>query len=255
MVADVDTTGLFDLSERVVLITGGSRGLGRAMALAVAHAGADVVVASRRIEACEAVAEEIRAIGRRALPVACHVGHWDEVGELAEAAWNEFGRVDVLVNNAGVSPRYPSIGDITEVLWDKVIGLNLKGPFRLSALIGERMVADGGGAIINISSIAANRLSPDEVPYAAAKAGLNNITLGLARAFAPTVRVNAVVAGPFLTDMSAGWKPEVLQRHIRRLVLRRVGQPTEIVGAVLYLASAASSFVTGSLLEVHGGGF
>lgn len=248
-------TELFDLSERVVLITGGSRGLGRQIALAVARVGGVVIVASRRVEACEAVAEEIRAFGGRALPVACHVGHWDEVSHLAETAWAEFGRVDVLVNNAGMSPHYPRLSAVTEEMWDKVLGVNLKGPFRLSALIGERMVADGGGAIVNISSIAANRPTADEAPYAAAKAGLNNLTLSLARAYAPTVRVNSIVAGPFLTDMSSSWKPEMLERHMRRLVLRRAGEPEEIVGAVLYLASRASSYVTGAMLNVHGGGF
>jgi NAD(P)-dependent dehydrogenase (short-subunit alcohol dehydrogenase family) len=247
--------GLFDLSGRVVVITGGSRGLGREMALAVAGAGATVVVASRRFEACESVANEIRALGRQALPVTCHVGQWEDVGRLADTVWREFGRVDVLVNNAGMSPLYTSLADVSEAMWDKVLDVNLKGPFRLSALIGERMVADGGGAIINISSIAAHRPSADEAPYAAAKAGLNNLTLSLARAFAPTVRVNCVVAGPFLTDISKGWKPEVLERHMRRLVLRRAGEPSEIVGAVLYLASNASSFVTGSIIDVHGGGF
>jgi NAD(P)-dependent dehydrogenase (short-subunit alcohol dehydrogenase family) len=246
---------LFDLSGRVVVITGGSRGLGREMALAVARAGATVVVASRRLEACESVATEVRALDGQALPVACHVGRWEDVGQLADTVWREFGRVDVLVNNAGMSPLYTSLTDVSEAMWDKVLDVNLKGPFRLSALIGERMVADGGGAIINISSIASHRPSADEAPYAAAKAGLNNLTLSLARAFAPTVRVNCVVAGPFLTDISKGWKPEVLERHMRRLVLRRAGAPSEIVGAVLYLASNASSFVTGSVIDVHGGGF
>jgi NAD(P)-dependent dehydrogenase (short-subunit alcohol dehydrogenase family) len=246
---------LFDLSGRVALITGGSRGLGRQIALAVARAGGAVIVASRRAEACEVVAEEIRGLGGRALPVACHVGRWDEVSRLAETAWAEFGRVDVLVNNAGMSPHYPSLGDVTEEMWDKVLGVNLKGPFRLSALIGERMVADGGGAIINMSSIAANRPTADEAPYAAAKAGLNNLTLSLARAFAPTVRVNSIVAGPFLTDMASSWKSEMFERHMRRLVLRRAGEPEEIVGAALFLASQASSYVTGAMINVHGGGF
>jgi NAD(P)-dependent dehydrogenase (short-subunit alcohol dehydrogenase family) len=246
---------LFDLSGRVALITGGSRGLGRQIALAVARAGGAVIVASRRAEACEVVAEEIRGLGGRALPVACHVGRWDEVSRLAETAWAEFGRVDVLVNNAGMSPHYPSLGEVTEEMWDKVLAVNLKGPFRLSALIGERMVADGGGAIINMSSIAANRPTADEAPYAAAKAGLNNLTLSLARAFAPTVRVNSIVAGPFLTDMASSWKPEMFERHMRRLVLGRAGEPEEIVGAALFLASQASSYVTGAMINVHGGGF
>jgi len=237
------------------VITGGSRGLGREMVLAVARAGATVVVASRKLDACESVAEEVRAAGGQALAVACHVGQWEDLGRLADTVWREFGRVDVLVNNAGMSPHYGSLAEVNEAMWDKVLDVNLKGPFRLSALIGERMVADGGGAIINISSIAAYRPSAGEAPYAAAKAGLNNLTLSLARSFAPTVRVNCVVAGPFLTDISKAWKPEVLERQMRKLVLGRAGEPAEIVGAVLYLASNASSFVTGSVIDVHGGGF
>jgi NAD(P)-dependent dehydrogenase (short-subunit alcohol dehydrogenase family) len=246
---------LFDVSDRIVVITGGSRGLGREMALALALRGATVVVSSRRHDACMTLAEEIQAAGGRALAVGCHVGRWQELSRLAETVWQEFGRVDVLINNAGMSPLYDSVSRISEDMWDKVHAVNLKGPFRLSALIGERMVADGRGAIINISSISADRPSADEIPYAAAKAGLNNLTLSLARAFAPTVRVNCVVAGPFLTDISTGWRPEVLERHIRRLMLKRAGVPSEIVGAVLFLASDASSFITGSLINVHGGGF
>jgi NAD(P)-dependent dehydrogenase (short-subunit alcohol dehydrogenase family) len=246
---------LFDLSGRVVVVTGGSRGLGRQMALATARAGATVVVASRRLDACESVADEIRASGGQALPVTCHVGHWDDASRLGDTVWKEFGQADVLINNAGMSPRYGSLSEVTEEMWDKVLGVNLKGPFRLSALMGERMKADGRGSIINISSIAAKRPTADEAPYAAAKAGLNNLTLSLARAFAPTVRVNSIVAGPFLTDMSKAWKPEMLERHMRRLVLGRAGEAGEIVGAVLYLASDASSYVTGARLEVHGGGF
>ena len=126
--------GLFDLSGQVALVTGGSRGLGRAMVLAFAQAGADVVIASRKLSSCEATADEVRATtGRRALPVACHVGHWGQVEALADRAYGEFGRVDVLVNNAGMSPLYDRIENVTEDLWDKVLDVNLKGPFRLPA--------------------------------------------------------------------------------------------------------------------------
>src|SRR2546428_4801489 len=194
---------LFDLSGRVALVTGGSRGLGREMALAFARFGAEVMIASRKQEACDAVAEEIRRTnGRRALGRACHVGRWNELEGLVDAAYEHFGQVDVLVNNAGMSPLYPSVEAVSEELWDKVLGVNLKGPFRLTALIGSRMAQGSGGSIINISSGAASRPTPDVIPYAAAKAGLEAMTIGFARAFAPKVRVNAIQAGPFFTPNS-----------------------------------------------------
>ena len=145
------------------------------------------------------------ATGRRALPYGVHVGHWDELDGLVEAAYEAFGRVDVLVNNAGMSPLYGSVDEVSEDLFDKVIAVNLKGPFRLAALVGTRMAAGAGGSIINISSAAAVRPRPDVLPYAAAKAGLNALTAGLARTFGPTVRCNAIMAGTFLTDVSKAW--------------------------------------------------
>ncbi|MEO1061603.1 MAG: SDR family oxidoreductase [Actinomycetota bacterium] len=248
-------TDRFDLTGKVALVTGGSRGLGREMILAFAEAGADVVIASRKLEACEQLAAEVEErFGRSALAVSAHVGRWDDMTSLAEAAHERFARVDVLVNNAGMSPLYPSLGEVTEELWDKVLGVNLKGAFRLSALIGERMAAGDGGSIINVSSIAGERPTPREVPYGAAKAGLNNLTLGLAHAFGPTVRVNCIQAGPFLTDISKAWDMELFEQTAKaNLALQRGGRPDEIVGAALYLASDASSFTTGAILRVDGG--
>jgi NAD(P)-dependent dehydrogenase (short-subunit alcohol dehydrogenase family) len=246
-------TELFDLTGKTALITGGSRGLGREMTLAFASAGADVVIASRKQAACEAVAKEVQAMGRRALPYACHVGDWSALEGLVEAAYRKFGAVDVLVNNAGMSPLYPSLAEVSEALWDKVLAVNLKGPFRLSSLVGTRMAAGRGGSIINISSIAAIRPTPLETPYAAAKAALNALTVACAQAFGPSVRVNCILAGPFLTDISKAW-PEIALEHITRTsALRRAGDPAEIVGAALYFASGASSFTTGAILRVDGG--
>jgi NAD(P)-dependent dehydrogenase (short-subunit alcohol dehydrogenase family) len=244
---------LFDLHAKVALVTGGSRGLGREMVLAFARAGADVVIASRKLPACEATAAEVEALGRRALPVACHVGQWDALDGLVDAAWARFGRVDVLVNNAGMSPLYPSLAGVSEALWDKVLAVNLKGPFRLAALVGTRMAAGRGGSIINVSSVAAVRPSPAEAPYAAAKAGLNTITVAMAHAFGPTVRVNCIMAGPFLTDIAKAWDPRALEHFERSAALGRAGRPEEIVGAALYFASDASSFTTGAILRVDGG--
>jgi NAD(P)-dependent dehydrogenase (short-subunit alcohol dehydrogenase family) len=245
--------GPFDLSGRVALVTGGTRGLGLAIARAFSAAGADVMVASRKEDACLQVAAELRAGGGRAVGHSCHVGHWDEVERLVETAYAEFGRVDVLVNNAGVSPLYSALSDVTEELFDKVIAVNLKGPFRLCALVGERMVADGGGSIINISSTGAVRPTGDIVPYSAAKAGLNALTVGFAHALGPKVRVNAIMPGPFLTTISQAWDMDVLAERTRTFPLRRAGAAEEIVGAALYLAGDASSFTTGSVLTVDGG--
>ncbi len=248
-----DALGLFDLSGRVALVTGGTRGLGLAISRAFSAAGADVVVASRKADACLEVAAELRAAGGRAVGHACHVGRWDELDPLIEAAYGEFGRVDVLVNNAGISPQYPTLTEVSEALFDKVIAVNLKGPFRLSALVGERMAAGDGGSIINISSTGAVRPTGDIVPYSAAKAGLNAMTVGLADALGPKVRVNAIMPGPFLTTISQAWDMDMLAERTRTFPLRRAGLAEEIVGAALYLAGDASSYTTGSILTVDGG--
>ena len=251
-VAD-DVRNLFDLSGRVAIVTGGTRGLGLAMARGFAHAGAEVVVVSRKQEACEEVVAALRAEGAKAAACACHVGHWDRLDGLVEDVYRDFGRVDVLVNNAGLSPLYGELTDVTEELFDKVIGVNLKGPFRLAALIGERMIAAGGGSIINVSSTGAVRPTKDIVPYAAAKAGVNAMTVGLAHALGPSVRVNAIMPGPFLTSIASAWDMDLFAELARTFPLRRAGDAAEIVGAALYLASDASSYTTGTILTVDGG--
>jgi NAD(P)-dependent dehydrogenase (short-subunit alcohol dehydrogenase family) len=244
----------FDLTGKVALVTGGSRGLGRAMVSALAAAGADVVVTSRKLDACEAVAKDVEtATGRRALALACNVGRWDELEGLVDRTYGAFGRVDVLVNNAGMSLLYGRATDVTEEMWDKVVDLNMKGVFRLSALVGSRMVEDGGGSIINVSSVGSIRPNAAILPYAAAKAGMNSLTVGLAHTYGPTVRVNCIMAGPFFTDVTKGWDLEAFAEGAKRFALQRGGQPDEVVGAALYFASEASSFTTGALLRVDGG--
>jgi len=242
------------LAGKVALVTGGSRGLGRAMVLGFARAGADVIIASRKLDACEALARQVEAeTGRQALPHACHVGHWSELDGLVDAAYARFGHVDVLVNNAGMSPVYPRVVDVTEELYDKVLDVNLKGPFRLTALVGTRMAAGDGGSIINISSTAAIHPGPATIPYSAAKAGVNAMTEAFAQAFGPKVRVNCIMPGPFLTDISKAWDMAAFERQAQQFALRRGGQPEEIVGAALYFASDASSFTTGAILRIDGG--
>lgn len=245
---------LLDLSNRVVVVTGGSRGLGRAIVLGCAARGADVVIASRKLDACEALAATVvEQFGTRALPVACNVGDWDQCTALADEAERAFGRVDVLVNNAGLSPLYDSLPGVTEALYDKVLGVNLKGPFRLSALIGTRMGDGAGGSIVNISSTTSLRPAGDALPYAIAKAGLNCLTEGLAQALGPRVRVNAIIAGPFRTDVARAWTPRVEEKMRSLLALDRIGEPEEVVGAALFFASDASSYCSGALLRLDGG--
>lgn len=240
----------FDLTGKVALITGGSRGLGREMALAFADAGADVIVSSRKLVNCEQVAERIRSMGRQSLAIAAHAGKWSEIDRLVAVAYAEFPRIDILVNNAGMSPSMPS-PQVTEELFDKVVSLNFKGPFRLSAQIGARMMASSGGSIINISSGAAFKPMPNVVAYAGAKAGLNAMTVSLAQEFAPTVRVNAIAAGPFLTDIAKVWSEEA--RRTAQNAAGRPGRPDEIVTTALYLASPASSYVNGAVIRCDGG--
>jgi len=241
----------FDLTGKVVLITGGTRGLGLAMARGFAEAGAALIISSRKAEACEAVAEELRAKGARAVGIACHVGYWEQVEKLAEAGWAAFGRIDVLVNNAGLSPLAPSSLETSEALFDKVMEVNFKGPFRLTSLIGARMAAGEGGSIINVSSTGALSPQPNIIPYAGAKAALNAASVGFAREYGPKVRVNVISPGGFLTDVATEWKdsPTVTER----VALKRFGEAEEIVSTALYLASDASSYTTAANIRVDGG--
>ena len=243
----------FSATDKIVVVTGASKGLGRAMAMGFAEAGADIVVSSRKIEACEVVAEEIRALGRRALPVRCHVGDWAECDALINATVAEFGRIDVLVNNAGIAPVPPSLREVTSEMFDKTIAVNLKGPLRLTALAAEHMTE--GGSIINISSKAALHGVPFTVVYAAAKAGLNALTKAAAAEFGPRgIRVNAIVCGTFHTDsFDSGTPPEIQERMAATISLRRIASADEIVGTALFLASEASSYISGELLVLDGG--
>ena len=242
---------LFDLSGKVALVTGGSRGLGYQMVKAFAAHGADVFVTSRKLEACEKVAAEVRAIGRKGAAYACNVANWSELDGLVEAAYGAFGKVDILVNNAGSSPLAPSSLETPEQLFDRIVSLNFKAPFRLMSLVGSRMAAGEGGSIINISSAGALRPRPAIAPYAGAKAALNALTEAFAFEYGPKVRVNTISPGRFLTDVSKAWSEEAKLNSTA--ALRRSGRPEEIVTAALYLASSKSSFTTGSVVRVDGG--
>ena len=246
--------GTFSLEGKVAVVTGATKGLGRAMVEAFARAGADVVVSSRKYEACVEVAAGIAAsTGRRAVPIGCHVGRWDELQQLVDTTYETFGRIDVLVNNAGMSPLYPSLASITEENLDKVLSVNFKAPFRLCAIAGERMAAAGGGSIINVSAVGSIRPDQNALPYSAAKAALDALTVGFAQAYAPTVRVNSLMPGPFDTDIARHWTTEVRAQLQQSTRLRRIGDAEEVVGAALFLASDASSYVTGTVVRVDGG--
>jgi NAD(P)-dependent dehydrogenase (short-subunit alcohol dehydrogenase family) len=234
---------LFDLTDKVAIVTGGARGIGLALSWGLARAGADVIVASRNLENCERVAEEIaEATGRRTWARHLHVGHWDEIAPFAEEAWEHFGKVDVLVNNAGMSPLYDDLRDVTEDYWEKVVGVNLKGPFKMTIEFGCRMFEADGGSIVNLSTLASLGPMPNTIPYGAAKAGLNNMAKGFVRAWGMKVRVNTIIPGAFRTDVTKHWD----------FIPEGIGEPEDMVGAVLFLASDASSYVTGAELKVAG---
>jgi NAD(P)-dependent dehydrogenase (short-subunit alcohol dehydrogenase family) len=247
-----DRCGL--LAGKVALVTGGSRGLGRAIAEAYACAGADVVIASRKPDAIERAAADIgEKTGRTVVGVAAHVGEWAQCDALVERVLSVAGRLDVLVNNAGIAPLYGHLHDASEELFDKTIAVNLKGPFRLCARAAQHMAHAGGGSIINISSVAAMRPTQHEVPYGAAKAGLHVVTAGIALEYGPDVRANTIMAGPFLTDISSAWDMSAFEEFAAAMPLRRGGRPEEITGAALYFASDYSRYTTGALLRVDGG--
>lgn len=241
---------LFDFTGKVALVTGGSRGLGYQMVRAFAERGADVIIASRKLENCEAVAEEMRALGRKALAVSAHVGKWPECDRLIEEAYAAFGRVDILVNNAGMSPRMPS-HEVSEQLFDSVLNLNFKGPFRLATQIGKRMFDGDGGCIINVTSSGSLMPLPEVVPYGSSKAALNAMSRSLAWEYAPKVRVNTLSPGAFRTDIVEAW-PDKGKGPIP-IPRGHAAEPEEIVTAALFLASPASANVTASLVRCDGG--
>jgi NAD(P)-dependent dehydrogenase (short-subunit alcohol dehydrogenase family) len=246
----------FDLTGKVAVVTGGSRGIGRAVVEGFAAAGADVVIASRKLENCEEVAAHVEATtGRKALPVACHVGAWEDCDRLVDTVYGHFGRCDILVNNAGMSPLYDGLTSITDAYYDKVHAVNARGPFRISVLIGTRMHEGDGGSIINVTTAGSLRPTQHELPYAMAKAGLNALTLALAGTWVPKVRANLLIPGAFDTDITKAWAPAMKELAGTTNPMQRIGQPEDMVGACIFLASDASSYVNGAQILVDGGAF
>ena len=247
----------YRLDGKVALVTGGSRGIGRATALGFAEAGADVAVASRKLPDLENVAEEIRKAGRKALPVAVHVGRMEDISNLVAKVTEEFGKIDILVNNAGTSPALSSAEDVDEHLWDSIMNLNLKGLFFLSGAVAKVMKQHGGGKIINVASVAGLKPEPQIGPYAISKAGVIMATKVMALDWAKyNIRVNTIAPGNVHTRLGDSRFlaiPEYEKEMIERTPLGRIANPDEMVGAIIYLASDASSFVTGECIVVDGG--
>jgi NAD(P)-dependent dehydrogenase (short-subunit alcohol dehydrogenase family) len=248
----------FDLTGKVAIVTGSTKGLGRAMVSGLAAAGAAVVVSSRKQELCDEVAAEVRAeSGGDALGLACHVGDWDAIPPFVEAVRARFGRIDVLINNAGISPAPMTASAMTLDYWRKVFSVNLEGPLRMSQCVAPVMRDGGGGSIVNIGTMAAYSGGPNVCAYGASKAALVNLTKSNAQEWAPwKVRVNALSPGPFTSEMVEGaakLRPEFKELIASGTMQKRIADPSEIVGPVLYLASDASSFVTGDDISVSGG--
>ncbi len=240
----------FDLTGKIALVTGGSRGLGYQMVKAFAERGADCIIASRKLDNCETVAEEVRALGRRAMAIQLHAAKWPSIDAMIERVYAEWGRIDILVNNAGMSPAVPS-HEVSEELFDSVVGLNFKGPFRLASQVAKRMSDGDGGVIINVTSSGSLMPLPGIVPYGSAKAALNAMSRSLAAEYGPKVRINTLSPGPFLTDISKAWTDEM--RETNDSALGRPGKPEEIITGALFLASPASSFTTGAIVRIDGG--
>lgn len=250
--------GKFRLPGKVALVTGGSRGIGRAIALGLAEAGADVVLASRKLPDLQAVAQEISQMGRRALAVPANVRHLPEIDSLVKKSLEEFGHIDVLVNNAGTNPVFGSVFNIDERAWEATIGLNLKGYFFLSQAVGKIMRDKGGGNIINIASQSGFRPGLGTGVYSISKAGVIMLTQVLAQEWGQyNIRVNAIAPGIVRTRFSeAMWKNPVLaEEAVNNTALGRIAEPEEIVNAALFLASEASSYMTGQILLLDGGHF
>jgi NAD(P)-dependent dehydrogenase (short-subunit alcohol dehydrogenase family) len=245
----------FSLKGKVALITGASRGIGQAVAIGLAQAGADIAIASRKLPDLEKVAEQVRKTGRKCLPVAAHVARVEEINNLVGQVMAEYGKIDILVNNAATNPTMASAMDVDERAWDSIMNLNLRGLFFLSQAVARLMKEKGGGKIINISSIAG--ISPDLLPvYSISKAGVIMATKVMAQQWAQyNIRVNAVAPGLTKTRFSeALWKnPDILKLAMGKTPMARVADPEEMVGAVLYLAADASSYVTGQVIAIDGG--
>jgi NAD(P)-dependent dehydrogenase (short-subunit alcohol dehydrogenase family) len=246
----------FDLTGKVALVTGSSRGIGRSIAEHMARAGARVVISSRKEDACAAVAAAINAEGHQAMAVPCHVGHKDQLEALVAATLAEWGRIDVLVCNAATNPAYGPMSELSDSAYDKIMDTNVKSTFWLCNLVLPQMAGLGGGSVIMLSSIAALRGNTVLGAYGMSKAAEAALTRNLAVEWGPKgIRVNAIAPGLVKTDFArALWEdPERARRAEQRTPLRRLGEPDDIGGIALFLASDAGAYITGQLIVADGG--
>lgn len=246
-----------DLSGKVALVTGGSRGLGRAIALGLAAAGADVVVASRKLDSCREVATEIEALGRRALAVSAHMGDTDAIDALVATTLGEMGRVDILINNAGINPAMGALGDLQPSLFDKMYAVNVKGPWYLASRLAPAMAASGGGSIINMISVSGLKPAAYQGFYSSSKAALEAMGKVMAVEWAGQgIRVNAVAPGSYhsdLFDSTAAAIPGFSEGAAAACAQNRIAASEEILGPILFLASDLGSYTTGSTVVADGG--
>jgi NAD(P)-dependent dehydrogenase (short-subunit alcohol dehydrogenase family) len=247
----------FSLAGKVAIVTGGSRGIGRSIALGLAEAGADVAIAARKPEALEEAVGAVRAQGRRAIGVPTNVRRMEELRNLVDTTRRELGRIDVLVNNAGTNPVFGPAQDIDERAWDMIMNTNVKSMFYLSIMAREAMLLHGdGGTIVNVSSIGGFQASDVIGGYSISKAAVNMLTQVLAKQWGRDgIRVNCIAPGLIRTEFSrALWENERIARSaVEEAALARIGEPDEMAGAVVYFASPASSFTTGQTLVIDGG--
>jgi len=252
----MEPSGMFHLAGKTAIVTGASRGIGEAIAKGFAKAGADLILVSRNRVALEQVAGEIRGFGRRAFPLAADVGVPEEIERAVGATLEIFPRLDILVNNAGISPVLRRADELAPNEWEEILKVNLTGTFRFCQSVGKVMIQQGGGKIINMVSVGAVVGFPRQVGYCAAKGGVLQLTRVLAIDWAKfNIQVNAIGPSYLETELTQGMrKSKVISENLlRRTPMGRFGKPEEVVGAALYLASDASSYVTGQTLFVDGG--
>jgi len=249
--------GLFELSGRVAIVTGGSRGIGRAISIGFANAGADLVITARSESACQETISEIEKLGRRAVAVSCEMSKPSDVEHLVERAYDEFGHCEILVNNAGVTQDVLPLSEMSQQFFDTVQAINVNAPMQLATQVAKRMAAAGGGSIINIISTAALEPVGHMAAYSVSKTALRALTRVMAEEWASTgIRVNAIAPGPVMTDMMSEMEekmPGFLEQAAGNTLLGRIAEPAELVGPAIFLAADASSYMTGQTLAICGG--
>lgn len=245
------------LADKVALVTGSSRGIGAAIAAAMAQEGAKVILCSRKIEGLEAVAEQIRAAGGHALPIACHVGKSEQIEALFERALGEYGRIDVLVNNAATNPYFGPMMNVEEAAWDKTFEVNVKGYFAMSKAVAQHLMGrDAPGSIVNVTSVLGDMAAPLQGVYGMTKAAVISMTRTLSTELGPAgIRVNAIAPGLIKTRFSRGLteNTEIRDMVLDRMSIKRLGEPEDIAGAAVFLGGDESSYVTGHVLTIDGG--